>query len=279
MALGAPELMALRNLIDAELGETPNRTIAEALARLRREEGPNMLQPHKALSHIRAVEAFCGARPLGELEEAAADYRAAHPHLKTATLNRRIAVLRRIGRLACRRWRWLARAPSFELPQEDARERYLTLPEVEHLLAACTHGETRDAVAIAIFTGMRQGEIFRLRPEDVWGESLVVRRSKNRRPRLVPILPQIREAVGRLPLCCHPRWMYTNFKRACARAGIEDLRFHDLRHTTASLLINRGYSLKIVGEVLGHLSVQSANRYAHLAVETKRAALLDVFGT
>jgi integrase len=67
---------------------------------------------------------------------------------------------------------------------------------------------------------------------------------------------------------------YTHFKRACARAGLDDLRFHDLRHTTASLLIKRGYSLKLVGEVLGHRSLQAANRYAYLKV----SALLDVFG-
>lgn len=102
--------------------------------------------------------------------------------------------------------------------------------------------------------------------------------SKNGEPRLIPILQEMREAVARLPLPCTARYMWGRFKRAARRAGLEDLRFHDLRHTTASLLINAGYSLKVVQEVLGHRSVTAANRYAHLSVETKRAALERVFG-
>ena len=279
MALGAPDLLALKILIEGALGETPNRTIGEAIGRLRREELPKLLQPHKALSHLRAVERFCGERSLGELEEAAVDYRAAHPHLSVATCNRRVACLRRIGRLAHRRWRWLARPPDIELhPEHNERQRYLTLEEVDRLLAACDHLPTRDAVAIAVYTGMRQGNIFRLRPEDVYEGCFLLRRTKNGRARLVPIVPQLAEAVGRLPLPCIARTMYTHYKRACTRAGIEGLTFHDLRHTTASLLINRGYSLKLVGEVLGNRSLQAANRYAHLLVSTQRAALLDVFG-
>lgn len=86
------------------------------------------------------------------------------------------------------------------------------------------------------------------------------------------------DAVARLPLPCTPRYMWGRFKRACARAALVDFRFHDLRHTAASLLINAGYSLKVVQEVLGHRSVTAANRYAHLAVQTKRAALEGVFG-
>lgn len=279
MALGAPELVAIKNLIEEALGEQPHRSIGEAIERLRREEVPKMRQPRKALSHLRAVETFCGDRPLGELEEAAVDYRLAHSHLAVATCNRRASWLRRMGYLAYRRWRWLARPPHIELHREhNERQRYLSLEEVEQLLAACDHEPTRDAVALAVYTGMRQSEIFRLRPEDVREGCFLLPRTKNGGAHLIPIVPQLREVIGRLPLGCHPRWMYTHFKRACERAGLEDLRFHDLRHTTASLLINRGYTLKLVGEILGHRSLQATNRYAHLAVSTQRAALFDVFG-
>jgi integrase len=193
----------------------------------------------------------------------------------------RIRAILDIARLSYRRWGWLSRPVYIELPPEhNQRHRYLVLAEVERLIDACDHEPTRDAVILAVYTGMRQGEIFALPQANVRGNCLRLDPpdSKNREPRLIPILPRMQDAVARLPLPCTARYMWGRFKRACARAELEDLTFHDLRHTTASLLINAGHSLKMVQEVLGHRSVTAANRYAHLSVETKRAALERVFG-
>lgn len=255
----------------------------------------------KARSHIEHLRAFVdvgaplvGAQP-GRLQEPpllvdipvlASRYRAAHPHLRTSTCNRRIAWLRRIGRLAHRRWGWLARPVYLELPPEhNERQRYLSLAEVKRLLAACDHGPTRDAVILAVCTGLRQGQIFGLNQANVRGNCLWLPGSKNGKPiskngdpLLIPIVAPMIDAVLRLPLPCKARTMYTHYKRACRRAGFEDLTFHDLRHTTASLVIDAGYSIKIVQEVLGHRSVQAADRYAHLSVGAKREALERVFG-
>ncbi|MDQ3562842.1 MAG: site-specific integrase [Pseudomonadota bacterium] len=268
-------------LARARRGGNPHR-IKAAIEKVITEELPRLRQPRKARSHLEAVRRFAGNRRLTEISEVAWDYRAAHQHLSTATCNWRIAWLRRIARLAHRQWGWLARPIYISLhPEHNARHRYLTLAEVERLLDACDHRPTRDAVLLAVYTGMRQGEIFALDRTNVRGDclSLPDRDSKNRDPRLIPILPAMIDTVARLPLPCKARTMYDYFKRACRRAKLEDLRFHDLRHTTASLLVNAGHSIKIVQEVLGHRSVQAANRYAHLSIETKRAALERVFGS
>lgn len=272
-------LERIRAILDEEGVKPRNYTVSEAIERLCREELPRLRHPKKALSHIHAVERYAGNRPLASLADVAVRYRLDHPGLAVATCNRRLAVLRRIARLAHRRWGWLTRPVDIELaPEYNQRHRYLTLGEVERLLLACDHRPTRDAITLAVYTGMRQGEIFTLTQANVRGDCLWLPDSKNGEPRLIPILPRMRDAVARLPLPCKSRRMYTYFKRACARAELEDLTFHDLRHTTASLLVQAGHSLKIVQEVLGHRSVQAANRYAHLSVETKRAALESVFG-
>ncbi|MGH8519835.1 MAG: tyrosine-type recombinase/integrase [Gammaproteobacteria bacterium] len=305
--MGLPELAQLRALIDSEIAKRgtgmlpasraedasmPARTVREALERVLVEELPRLRQPDKARSHIARLAAFVDGEALHEIPVLASRYRSAHPHLTPATVNRRIAWLRRIARLAHRRWGWLPRPVYISLdPEHNARHRYLTLAEVERLVLACGHRPTRDAITLAVYTGMRQGEIFALNRTNVRrakqgivpdpgfrGDCLWLPDSKNREPRLIPILPAMIDAVARLPLPCKARTMYTHFKRGCARAGLGDLRFHDLRHTTASLLVQGGYSLKMVQEVLGHRSIQAANRYAHLSVETKRAALESVFG-
>ena len=73
------------------------------------------------------------------------------------------------------------------------------------------------------------------------------------------------------------RKIAAGFERACQRAGIEDFRFHDLRHTCAAWLVQAGVPLTQVRDVLGRSTVVMTERYAHLAPENVRAAvsLLD----
>ena len=63
------------------------------------------------------------------------------------------------------------------------------------------------------------------------------------------------------------------FKATCRRAGIEDFKFHDLRHTFASQMIMRGANLKDVQEILGHKTMTMTLRYAHLSQEHKKKAV------
>ncbi len=68
-----------------------------------------------------------------------------------------------------------------------------------------------------------------------------------------------------------------SFKQACAKAGIEGFRFHDLRHTYASHLAMRGVHMRALQELLGHKTIQMTQCYSHLSPEHLQGAvkLLD----
>ncbi|MCC6534580.1 MAG: site-specific integrase [Burkholderiales bacterium] len=259
--------------IDGTLGRE-DRLIADALEIfLERAEG-EFKGYAKLQGHVKAIWPWIDGKRFSEIGEIARNYRRFHKgKISGATINRRIALLRRVTNIAWKELRWIDRPVHFEMAREKARTTHLTMDQVEALVAKLDHQPTIDAVWIAVCTGMRQGEIWSLTQRNVRGDVLVLGDTKNSDPRLCPIVDQIKEAVARLPMPCGHRWVYLHFKAAAKAIGMPDLRFHDLRHTTASLIINAGGSLKDVQEVLGQRSVASANRYAHMLTERKRAVL------
>ena len=249
----------------AELGRRPRYSIADALNRYIEEELPKIKSRRD--SDIRAIQPYTVGRLLEELAEAAQAYRAAHSHLSPASRNRRCHVLRRIGKLALR-WGWLEKPVYVAMePEHNARHTYYTLPQIRKHLKAIGDPEGQAFATIAAFTGMRRGEIVGLQRDDIGRQYITVRHSKTGRPRQVPILPDIRAALKFIPFTLHK----DTFSDMARKAGF---RLHDLRHSTASLLLNSGASLEVVGQVLGHTSLQTTRRYAHLAPEVARAALL-----
>jgi len=124
-----------------------------------------------------------------------------------------------------------------------------------------------------VYTGMRKGEVSRLKWEDVdlERELIVVKKSKNYRSRVIPIhpklLPMLKERYGKGIKVC-PRSYFRlsrGMKRILVKAGYPHLRLHDLRHTFASLLVMRGVDLKTVQELLGHTDYRTTEIYAHLS--------------
>lgn len=224
--------------------------------------------------HVQKIWPWIDGKRFSEIGEIARNYRRLHRgKLSGATINRRVAILRRLSNIAWKELGWIDRPVHFEMAHERPRTTHLTMAQVEALVGYLTHQATIDAVWIAVCTGMRQGEIWSLTQQSIRGDVLVLDDTKNSDPRICPILPQMVDAVKRLPMPVSHRSVFRHFKVAAKKIGMPGLRFHDLRHTTASLIINAGGSLKDVQEVLGQRSAASANRYAHMITERKRAVL------
>ncbi len=172
-----------------------------------------------------------------------------------------------------------------QLPQIEV----LTAGQAADLLGAAA-GDARVAIALALFAGLRIGEIAALRwsSVDLPRRSLVVcasrwkgietapKSNKDRRVELAAPLARILEAhhphgVSPYVLCrddgepFEPGGLKWGLWRACAQVGLERFGYHRLRHTCATLLVERGVPLRVVQTILGHGSIGMTERYAHVA--------------
>lgn len=219
-----------------------------------------------------ALAEWVKGKSLREVGKVAQDYiQAKRGVLTNSTINRRLAVLRRVANLAYRRWGWLDNSAGDKiqlLPENPARERFLTRSELARLLRGIPHRSMRKAALVAAFTGLRRGELAKLRPINVQGDLIYLQTTKSGRPRTVPVVHHVRFALKRLPFGVHADTLTHAVHRA-----LPGVRFHDLRHTAASLLIQAGVDLYRVGTILGHSDIRTTKRYAHLAVDDLRTAV------
>jgi integrase len=169
---------------------------------------------------------------------------------------------------------------------DNARHRYLTADEAQRLRGACeasTNPQLGHIVGLLLLTGARKSELLQAK----WADVDLTRRlwfiphTKNGKSRHVPLsrpavtileqLPRLRDCPFLLPNL-ETGQPFVSIKRAwqTARdlAGLRGLNLHDLRHSAASNFVNAGADLYAVGRILGHKSIQSSQRYAHLSNET-----------
>jgi integrase len=172
------------------------------------------------------------------------------------------------------------------LPDNNKRERYLSQEEARRLYEAVTASENsmlQYIVPMLILTGARKREVLDARWEDFDLERRLwcIPTTKLGKPRHVPIsdgvLSLLRE-ISRTPgvpcVFANPTTgkpfvsVFYSWNAARIRAGLPQLRMHDLRHSFASFLVNAGRSLYEVQKILGHTQIQTTQRYAHLAPQT-----------
>jgi integrase len=210
-----------------------------------------------------------------------------------ATVNRYMATLSHALSFAVRERRLLDRNPMGDISRKKesrGRTRFLSDDERMALLAACEKSDwapLHTLVLLAITTGARRGELVALRWSDVdlkIGRALI-RETKNDEQRTLPLAGKALEALRELKLQKSARSEYVfpqpsglpgpyehfdaHWYAALEAAGITDFHFHDLRHTTASMLAAQGASLLEIADVLGHKTLAMVKRYSHLVVDHK----------
>jgi integrase len=192
----------------------------------------------------------------------------------------------------------------------------LTPQQAQALLDAAKNHRLESLYHVALWMGLREGEVLGLRWQDIdfeartlrvavtvqaIGGKLVIGTPKTvKSNRTLPLPPaliaslrahhlrQLQERLlGRTSWQDHdlvfpsikgtpisPRNLVRDFKKLLMRAGLPDIRFHDLRHTSASLLADQGVPVRVAMEILGHSDIRTTqNIYTHVLDDAKREAL------
>jgi integrase len=149
--------------------------------------------------------------------------------------------------------------------------------KLAHGLQKTRNRHLADVIHFAIATGMRRGELLSLtwRQIDLAKRTAYLTNTKNDQPRHVPLSPHAVAVLQQqnetrpdglvFPVSANAvRQAWERLKR---RAGIEDLRFHDLRHEAISRFFESGLTVPEVGSISGHKDLRMLMRYTHLRAE------------
>jgi integrase len=167
------------------------------------------------------------------------------------------------------------------MPKEGrGRERRLTTEEWKAVETQCAKSRNRHllpAFTLAVETAMRQGELLSLRWENVDLKNRIALlldpdKIKNAEPRAVPLSTRAVDVLARLPRSIdgvvfpvERMTLYHAFMAACARAGVTDYTWHDLRHEALSRLAERGdFTVLELAAVSGHKTLQMLKKYTHM---------------
>lgn len=264
-----------------KLGERPSYTWDDA--GLRWLDETQHKRTHKEdILKLAWMQQFLRGRSLAEItrEEIAAIGEKKRKAASAATANRFLALIRAILRRACADWEWIDKVPKVRMyPEAKRRVRWLKPEEVGRLIQELPVHQ-QDVVLFALATGLRQSNIRELS----WQQVDLVQRTawipdeeaKNGEDIHVS-LSQFAVEILQRQMGKHPEAVFTydgrrvgqlnttGWRSALKRAGIENFRWHDLRHTWASWLVQSGTPLYALQEMGGWKSTEMIRRYAHLA--------------
>ncbi len=179
--------------------------------------------------------------------------------------------------------------------RRQGRERFLSTAELRRLGEVLARHEADHPQAVAIIrllllTGCRKGEIITLKWRHYREGKLFLPDSKTG-PRTVSLSAEAAEVLSAIPREPGNPWVipgtragqrlssiFEPWARVRARAGLEDVRIHDLRHSYASRALALGESLPVIAKLLGHAQIQTTARYTHLTRDAVKDAATRVAG-
>ena len=264
------------------LGIKPGRTWNEAVVRYLAETTYKASQSDDKVQ-LRWADKFLNGVELGSINRNLMDRIMTARQaggVANSTVNRTMEVIRAVLRRATHEWEWLDKAPRVRmLPEPKRRVRWITRDQADRLMLELP-GHLAAMARFSLETGLRRANVTGLE----WSQVDLARRTawihpdqaKARKAIAVPLsaaaVVVLREQVGK-----HATHVFSYrgkrlrqantkaWRKALSRVGIENFRWHDLRHTWASWHVQAGTPLHVLQELGGWESVEMVRRYAHLS--------------
>jgi integrase len=267
----------------SKLGVKQRRTWQDAVVKFL-EETSHKRTHARDKSILRWLDTYLGDKYLDEIDRAVVDHiKATRAKLATqSTANRYLAVIRTVLRKACHEWEWVERVPKVSLYREkEGRIRSLTQAEFATLMQELPP-HLADMALFSVATGLRQGNVRLLEWAEVNLELrhawITADKHKNGQPHAVPLndaaIDVLKRQIGK-----HEQYVFTYqgnpianvstkaWWAALERAGIDNFRWHDLRHTFATWHRQAGTPTHELQRLGGWKTLSMVERYAHVAPE------------
>lgn len=271
-----------------KLGAKPRRTWEEAVLKFL-DESAHKRTHDRDKSILRWLDSVLSGKYLDEIDRTLIDQiKATRAKIATqSTANRYLAVIRTVLRKACYEWEWVDRVPKVSLFREkDGRIRSLTPDEFSKLLSELPP-HLADMALFSVATGLRQANVSQLEWSEINLELLHAvipsEKYKNGKAHPVPLNEAAMEVIKR-KVGEHPTYVFTfrgkpvtqvstkAWREALIRAGIDNFRWHDLRHTFATWHRQAGTPTHELQRLGGWKTLSMVERYAHVAPEGLQVA-------
>ncbi|KJV54311.1 phage integrase family protein [Orientia tsutsugamushi str. Gilliam] len=183
-------------------------------------------------------------------------------------------------------------ANGIKIHKMQARDRYITLEEMPRFLAAVEEDKNpylKYFVYISLYTAARRNNVLSMRWENIRLEEGVwyIPETKNGESQTVPLINLLIEKLKQYPYSSESEWVFPGqrrnsghlkninvaWKRVCKRAGLKNLRIHDLRRTVGSWMAKFGIPIAVISKLLNHNDPQSTKFYIHLNTDVVRDAI------
>lgn len=258
---------------------TQDMTVADLLRRYLREESPHKKSGSADTYRIKPLVGTLGAYNVTTLTSASLkDYKTLRlASVAPQTVVHELSLLHRAYVVGVEDWglvlpMGIPRTRRPRLPK--GRERRVRDSDIARISAATESEELGVVIQIAVETAMRRGELLGLTWDrvDLERSSALLDETKSGSPRTVPLSRRVvalleprKQDDGRV-FELRPMSASRAFTRAVRRAGMENIRFHDLRHEATSRLFERGLNVIEVAKITGHKTLSMLDRYTHLDV-------------
>ncbi|OHB72360.1 MAG: hypothetical protein A2W17_00640 [Planctomycetes bacterium RBG_16_41_13] len=278
---------------DKPVGQS--KTFKDMMEKFMQEHAPKVsknMQKSYA-SSLKHLATFWGNSKLSDIKpKLISEYKVLRKNkgIKPATINRELAMLSKAFNLAVKEWEWIRDNPVSRVPKEkenNERDRWLNAEDEKRLLENSLSW-LKDIIIFDLNTGLRQDELLSLQWSrvDLFRKIIIIQESKNGKPRTIPLnqiaLDILMEKSKRRNLKSDLVFLSNmstkidrhNLRRAfniaLDKTGIQNFHFHDLRHTFATRLAQRGIDIYKISKLLGHQDIRMTQRYSHHCPDSLR---------